>query len=107
MRCAYASSGCNGPSEGECMGLCTHRVNTEMMTKPVVAIKGRVEQRVETKTLPNGDLQIAIWAEELPIQFAEPEPSPIACAWDAYTTHRARGRLAALRHALRAFRSAR
>lgn len=28
IRCIHATSGCNGPVEGECMGLCTHRVNT-------------------------------------------------------------------------------
>ncbi|MDP3351843.1 MAG: hypothetical protein Q8S92_22895 [Hydrogenophaga sp.] len=26
--CPYASSGCNGPKEGDCVGLCTHRVDT-------------------------------------------------------------------------------
>ena len=47
-----ASSGCNAP-QSECLGVCP-QINTHCMTKPVVAIKGRVE--------------------ELPIQFAEPEP---------------------------------
>lgn len=73
--CIYANSGCNGPIEGECVGLCMHRVqpitkyriNTDTMTRPVVAIAGKVE--------------------ELPIQFAEPEPTRISAAWDAYKAH--------------------
>lgn len=47
-----ASSGCNGPVEGECMGLCTHRVNTHCMTKPVATVMPK----------------------ELPVQFSGPEP---------------------------------
>lgn len=52
-RCPYTH--CGYP-KGYCAGLCMHRavINTETMTKPVVAIKGKVE--------------------ELPVQFAEPEP---------------------------------
>lgn len=38
-----ASSGCNSP-QSECMGLCTHRINTDYMQKRVVSIKGRVEE---------------------------------------------------------------
>lgn len=48
------SSGCNAP-QSECLGVC-HQINTHCMTKPVVAIKGRVE--------------------ELPVQMHEPEPKP-------------------------------
>lgn len=32
-----ASSGCNGPVEGECMGVC-HRINTHCMTKKVATV---------------------------------------------------------------------
>ena len=34
-RCPAASSGCNGPKEGECMGLCTHRAFTPAPAEPV------------------------------------------------------------------------
>ncbi len=87
----YATSGCNGPTEGECVGLCLHRaqINTETMTKRCAAIKGSVEQR-------------------MPIEFAD-EPSAFVAAWDAYKTHRPRGRMKALIHAwkrlVRAFRT--
>lgn len=47
-----ASSGCNAP-QSECLGVC-HQINTHCMTKPVVAIKGRVE--------------------EMPVQMHEPGP---------------------------------
>jgi hypothetical protein len=87
--CIYANSGCNGPIEGECVGLCLHRINTETMTKRCAAIKGNVEQR-------------------MPIEFAD-EPSAFVAAWDAYKTHRPRGRMKALIHAwkrlVRAFRT--
>lgn len=72
MTCPYASSGCNGPTEGQCMNLCFHR-----LIRPV-------EQR-------------------MPIEFAGPEPENevkerrFSAAWDAYKTHRALGRIRALR----------
>ena len=83
-RCRTAST-CNYP-EGECVGLCLHRINTETMTKRCAAIKGSVEQR-------------------MPIEFAEPEPTRIGAAWDAYKAHRAHGRIDGIRHAWRALRS--
>ncbi len=43
-RCQFSPSSCNGPKESECMGLCTHRINTDYMQKRVVSIKGRVEE---------------------------------------------------------------
>lgn len=86
-RCRTAST-CNYP-EGECVGLCLHRaqINTETMTKRCAAIKGNVEQR-------------------MPIEYAD-EPSALVAAWDAYKAHRAHGRIDGIRHAWRAFRSAR
>lgn len=82
-RCPFASSGCNGPIEGECVGLCLHRavINTETMTRPVVVIKGKVE--------------------ELPVQFAEPEPNTFTDAFDAYKAHRPQGRMCAIRRSVR------
>ena len=41
--CPAASSGCNGPSEGECMGLCTHRVDASRLTAPVRVVLGNTE----------------------------------------------------------------
>jgi hypothetical protein len=75
-RC-QTSETCNYP-EGECAGLCLHR-----LLRPV-------EQR-------------------MPIEFAGPEPEPedevkegrFSAAWDAYKTHRALGRIRALRIAVR------
>ena len=61
------------------------KINTETMTKRCAAIKGNVEQ--------------------LPIQFAEPEPTRIGAAWDAYKAHRAHSRIDGIRHAWRALRS--
>lgn len=29
MTCQFASSGCNGPKEGDCLGLCLHRLPIE------------------------------------------------------------------------------
>ncbi len=90
--CIYANSGCNGPIEGECVGLCLHRaqINTETMTKRCAAIKGNVEQR-------------------MPIEYAEPEPSRVRDAFAALTKwwKSNHGLRQAFRHALRAFRSAR
>jgi hypothetical protein len=68
-----------------------HRIDSSLLeSERAVAIKGNVEQR-------------------MPIEFAEPEPSAISDAWDAYTTHRPRGRMKALIHAwkrlVRAFRT--
>jgi hypothetical protein len=48
-RCAYASSGCNGPKEAQCMGLCTHRV--QPIDKPLA---------VEMPRDPIGRRQLAI-----------------------------------------------
>lgn len=82
MRLDYAmthcrtASTCNYP-EGECVGLCLHRINTETMTKRCAAIKGNVEQRTE--------------------------PTRIGAAWDAYKAHRQHGRIDGIRHAWRAF----
>ena len=41
--CPNASSGCNGPSEGECLGLCTHRVEASRLTAPVRVVMGNTE----------------------------------------------------------------
>jgi hypothetical protein len=49
-----AQSGCNGPSEGECMGLCTHRVNT--------------------RHLPDDRAAVVFGNTVDPIQFHGPEP---------------------------------
>jgi len=56
MSCPYATSGCNGPKEGECMTLCLHRINTQHMAAPVAIHMGRVEQRPE----PTGRLALAL-----------------------------------------------
>lgn len=75
MTCPHASAGCNWP-ESDCMGCCLHR-----LIRPV-------EQR-------------------MPIEFAGPEPENevkegrFSAAWDAYKTHRALGRIRALRIAIR------
>lgn len=91
--CIYANSGCNGPIEGECIGLCLHRaqINTETMTKRCAAIKGNVEQR-------------------MPIEFAGPEPedkpeSLWSRVWSAYKAHRPQGRMNGIRHAFAAWRN--
>lgn len=76
MTCPASVSGCNGPTEGQCEGLCTlHR-----LIRPV-------EQR-------------------MPIEFAEPEPkdSPVTCALCVYKTHRPAGRMKAIRQAFKAWR---
>jgi hypothetical protein len=41
--CPAASSGCNGPHEGECLGLCTHRVDASRLTAPVRVVLGNPE----------------------------------------------------------------
>lgn len=70
IRCPNTTS-CGYP-DGECAGLCLHR-----LIRPV-------EQR-------------------MPIEFAGPEPENevkegrFSAAWDAYKTHRALGRIRALR----------
>ena len=84
MTCTHPD--CDQP-KGECARDCllfqAHRINTETMTKRCAAIKGSVEQRTE--------------------------PSAFTDAWDAYKTHRPRGRMKALIHAwkrlVRAFRT--
>jgi hypothetical protein len=54
-----ASSGCNGPRESECMGLCTQKVNADQISEDGPSIWLGLEQ-------------------EDPIQFAGDEPMPLA-----------------------------
>lgn len=80
-----------GYPQGECAGLCLHRVNTDTMTKRSVAIKGKVEQ-------------------SMPIDFAGPEPedkpeSLFSRVWSAYKAHRQHGRMDGIRHAFSAWRN--
>lgn len=89
--CNFASSGCNGPKESDCIGLCLHRavIDTDTMTKRSVSIKGKVEQR-------------------MPIEFAGPEPKPeslLSRVWSAYKAHRPHGRMDGIRHAFAAWRN--
>lgn len=56
--CPAASSGCNGPSEGECMGLCTHRVAASRLTAPVRVVLGNTEQ---TDTATPAQRALATW----------------------------------------------
>jgi hypothetical protein len=45
IRCIHASSGCNGPVEAQCMGLCTHRVNTlHLPDDRAAVVLGRTEE---------------------------------------------------------------
>lgn len=83
--CPAAPSGCNGPRESECMGLCTHRVNTDLMSCKTVAVAGNPEQR-------------------MPIKSAAPQPNRIVAAWGAYKAHRPHSRIDGLRNALRSWR---
>lgn len=82
MTCPATSSGCNGPHEGECMGLCTHRVN-----RPV--------QRMNVEFAGS---------EPEPEKKPQIKDSPITCALCAYRTHRPAGRLVAVRQAFKAWR---
>lgn len=74
-RCLYASSGCNGPREGECMGLCLHRVDTHYLPDDRAAFVPGVAQ--------------------------ENRLSVSQMAADTYRIHRPAGRLHALRQSLR------
>lgn len=83
-----------GQPKGECARDCllfqTHRINTETMTKRCAAIKGKVQ--------------------ELPIEFAGPEPedkpeSLWSRVWSAYKAHRPQGRMNGIRHAFAAWRN--
>ena len=43
-RCPAASSACNCPREGECMGLCLHRINTQHLPDDRAAfVLGHIE----------------------------------------------------------------
>lgn len=74
MTCPYASSGCNGPKEGQCMGWCEPRRHVEQRM-PIEFAEGH----------ENG-----VKAE-----------GRFSSAWDAYKTHRPLGRIRALRKAIR------
>lgn len=79
MTCPYASSGCNGPTEGQCMNLCLHR-----LIRPV-------EQRMAIE-----------------YAGPEPEDKPeslFSRVWSAYKAHRPHGRMDGIRHAFAAWRN--
>lgn len=88
MTCPHASSGCNGPKEGECMTLCLHRVDASKLTAPVSIHMGSVEQR--PAILPPTE------------RISRP-----ALALSTYRVYRTanRSRAEAFRHALRVLRS--
>lgn len=73
--CPASGSGCNGPAEGECMGWCLHR-----LIRPV-------EQRMPIEFAPGHENEV--------------KEGRFSVAWDAYKTHRALGRIRALRIAVR------
>ena len=80
--CQHAPSGCNGPRESECIGLCTHRIDASFVPAgAVVAVAGQVEQS---------------------------KPAPAARARSEFSLYRRFGHSlgASLRHALRALRGA-
>lgn len=96
-------STCNYP-EGECVGLCLHRI-TVTTTNDLSTEAGYVQ----IEATDDGQVTATYVKGSLPIEYAEPEPSTLTHAWDAYTTHRPRGRMKALIHAwkrlVRAFRT--
>lgn len=80
-RCPYPGSGCNGPKEADCVGL------------PACFWLSFHREADNTER-----------DEEMPVQFAEPEPTRLTSAWDAYKAHRAKSRIDGIRHAIRALR---
>lgn len=88
MSCPYASSGCNGPKEGECLTLCLHRVDSTKLRSPISIHMGSVEQR--PAILPPTE------------RISRP-----ALALSTYRVYRTanRSRAEAFRHALRVLRS--
>lgn len=79
MTCPYASSGCNGPVEGQCMNLCLPR-----LIRPV-------ERRMPIE-----------------FSGPEPEDKPESLwsrVWSAYKAHRPHGRMNGIRHAFAAWRN--
>ena len=86
--CRYAISGCGYP-QGECSGLCLHRVDTSALKRgQIVAVAGEVEQR-----------RPDVHTEEL---------SGIRFAFSVYRLYRAAGQpiTTSIRHAWRAVRGA-
>lgn len=86
-RCIH--HGCGYP-QGECAGLCLHRINTDFVDQ-VRFVPGEVEQR----------RRIHI---DMPIE----PPGRLRFAWNVYRIYRGanRSRMTALRHAWQAFRQA-
>lgn len=62
MICQYASSGCNGPKEGECMGLCMERTNTQTHIADNFALAKWMDQRLHRWVIFYFVLLVAILA---------------------------------------------
>ena len=78
MTCPASVSGCNGPTEGQCEGLCT-------LHRPIRPVE-----------------------QHMPIEYAGPEPEPESLwsrVWSAYKAHRPHGRMNGIRHAFAAWRN--
>ena len=82
--CRYANSGCGYP-QGECAGLCLHRVDTTALKRDqIVAVAGEVEQRkpdVHTEQLSG--IRFALSVYRLYRAAGQPITTSVRQAWRA------------------------
>lgn len=82
--CRYAISGCGYP-QGECAGLCLHRVDTTALKRgQIVAVAGEVEQRrpdVHTEQLSG--IRFAFSVYRLYRAAGQPITTSVRHAWRA------------------------